>query len=154
LAAPDGSLTIYDWKTSLARPKRAWLSARLQTRVYPFLLVRAGAHLNQGQPVRPEQVSMLYWFTAFPHQPERYIYTPSQYAEDVSLLEGTLTEIRTLPDSAFDLTPHAERCAYCVYRSLCDRGISAGPLSGSDSEPESTPLDLNLDLDQIAEIGF
>jgi len=48
---------IVDWKTSRRRPRRRWLAERLQTKVYPYLLVRAGSHLNAGQPFEPEQVT-------------------------------------------------------------------------------------------------
>ncbi|MBU0705003.1 MAG: PD-(D/E)XK nuclease family protein [Chloroflexi bacterium] len=51
---------ILDWKTSHKRPQRRWLAERLQTKVYPYLLVLAGAHLNGGQPLAPEQVEMVY----------------------------------------------------------------------------------------------
>ncbi|MBM4432139.1 MAG: PD-(D/E)XK nuclease family protein, partial [Chloroflexi bacterium] len=37
---------IVDWKTGPRRSARAWLERRLQTRLYPFVLVEAGACLN------------------------------------------------------------------------------------------------------------
>jgi hypothetical protein len=42
---PGRRAVIVDWKTSAKRPKPGWLAARLQTRVYRYLLVRAGASL-------------------------------------------------------------------------------------------------------------
>src|SRR5512135_1715787 len=41
LIHPDGRVTIFDWKTSLNHPRRTWLANRLQTHVYPFVLVGA-----------------------------------------------------------------------------------------------------------------
>ena len=46
-----------------------------------------------------------------------------------------------------------ERCRYCVYRSLCERGTEAGleaerPESGADGDA----LALSLDFDEMAEI--
>mgnify|MGYP002682704403 CR=1 FL=1 len=49
---PSGKILIFDWKTSRHRPKRTWLNERVQTRLYPYLLVQAGAHLNASQPIQ------------------------------------------------------------------------------------------------------
>src|SRR6185503_4547702 len=46
ISVKDGKATIYDWKTYRKRPRNEWLSARMQTRVYRAMVVRAGAHLN------------------------------------------------------------------------------------------------------------
>ena len=149
----EGRLVIYDWKTSLKRPRRNWLVSRLQTRVYPYLLARAGKFLRRNKAnVSPEQIKMIYWFAAFPNQPEQFIYNAAQFAADGRILEDLATEILSLPETAFELTPDVERCAYCVYRSLCDRGISAGSFDENEVEPESSTPD--LDIEQIAEIGF
>jgi hypothetical protein len=43
-------------------------------------------------------------------------------------------------------------CAYCVYRSLCNRGVQAGEMVGEEEEP--MPADINFDLEQIGEIGL
>lgn len=165
----DGRFTIYDWKTSLRKPSRLWLKERLQTRVYPYLLAHAGAGFNQGQPVPPENVEMIYWFPAQPDQPERFSYSAGQYAEDQAYLVGLAQEIErqaqslaqpadvpaALQSSAFPLTEREERCAYCVYRSLCGRGESAGPLDQMEMGAEDlATLDLRLDFEQIAEIEF
>ena len=48
IALQDGKATIYDWKTYRKHPRAEWLSARMQTRVYRALLVRAGTHLLHG----------------------------------------------------------------------------------------------------------
>ena len=105
-----------------------WLAQRLQTRVYPYLLVQAGAELNGGQPFAPEQVEMVYWFAEFPDRPERFVYNADQYAEDGALLAGLLEQVTVLSmgDESFPLTPDESKCRFCVYRSLCNRGIAAG----------------------------
>jgi PD-(D/E)XK nuclease superfamily len=155
LTSPEGHLIIYDWKTSLKRPKRNWLASRLQTQVYPYLLARAGNFLLQKNTSQsPEQISMIYWFAEFPNQPERFNYNKAQYAEDGRTLENLVTDIVSSTEHDFILTPHIERCAFCVYRSLCDRGVSAGQFADNEAEPESITPDVNLDLDQTAEISF
>ncbi len=56
---PGGPVTIFDWKTNRVRPRKNLLGRALQTRVYPYLLVQAGAHLNGGTPIDPERVAMV-----------------------------------------------------------------------------------------------
>ena len=58
IAIENDKALIYDWKTYRKRPRSEWLSARMQTRVYRALLVKAGAHLNNGKPFEPEQIEM------------------------------------------------------------------------------------------------
>jgi hypothetical protein len=52
-------------------------------------------------------------------------------------------------------------CKFCLYRSLCERGLVPGILGESDGfeqsfivEDVSGPDDLDLDFDQIVEIEF
>jgi hypothetical protein len=162
VAGVDGRFTIYDWKTSRRKPPRAWLAERLQSRVYPYLLARAGAGFNGGQPIPPEQVEMVYWFPAQPGKPERFPYSAGEYAEDQRRLEGLAREIAQRAQAlgqggseTFPLTEREERCAYCVYRSLCERGERAGALDESEqfTEAESV-LEIARDFEQIAEIEF
>ena len=170
---------IVDWKTSRKRPRRKWLAERLQTRVYPYLLVRAGAHLNEGRPFQPEQVEMVYWFADFPEDPERFPYDAAQYDADDAYLASLIEEIkelalsRVLPapsvvegspveglpkglgDEGFPLTAHERRCRYCAYRSLCRRGTRAGAFEEAEDEPEwGDDFEIALDFEQIAEIEY
>jgi hypothetical protein len=153
LVGPEGRVTIYDWKTSRKRPKRSWLLERLQTRVYPFLLAQAGTHLNQGQPIAPEQIGMIYWFAEAPNEPEIIHYSADQYAKDETYLKSLITEINGLSPEAFTLTSSVERCRFCTYRSLCDRGVEAGNVDELDTELELAP-EGEFDFDQIAEVAY
>jgi len=146
---------IYDWKTSQNRPKSAWLDKRLQTRLYPYLLVRAGAQLNQGVDFRPEQVSMRYWFAGFPEQPHTINYSPAQYQADERYLASLIETILALDEDGFPLTIDERQCRFCVYRSLCERGEAAGLLSEMEAgdEPDEEP-GIDLDFEQIAEIEY
>jgi len=159
---PGQQAIIVDWKTSHKRPRQAWLSARLQTRVYRYLLVRAGSDLNAGTPIQPEHVEMLYWFTNYPDDPERLPYDATQYEADAAYLVALVAEIKALGDDDFPLTNDARRCRFCAYRSLCDRGAEAGAWDEADAEglvaggeeEVGDALDLDLDFEQIAEIAF
>ncbi len=90
---PGRRAVIVDWKTSARRPTGAWLAARLQTRVYRYVLVRAGAHLNAGTALAPEQVEMIYWFAAFPDQPERLPYNRTQHEADGRYLASLIADL-------------------------------------------------------------
>jgi CRISPR/Cas system-associated exonuclease Cas4 (RecB family) len=150
-----GQLVIYDWKTSVKRPRREWLADRLQTRVYPYLLVRAGQTLTGGLPVPPEKVSMVYWFAGYPDDPERFPYNQPAFERDSSYLEGLINEISGLEPTQFTLTDVLQQCTYCQYRSLCDRGTRAGEFTGEEAEGTLAELsDLLFDLDTIPEIGY
>lgn len=153
VAAAQGKLLIYDWKTSRAKPERQWLEKRLQTRVYPYLLARAGHQLNEGQPVQAEQIEMVYWFASHPNQIIRLPYSSAAFQADEAYLTGLVETIQRLDESEFSLTADEKRCAYCTYRSLCNRGVSAGSLSDLWDESDDE-VGLSLDFEQIAEIEF
>lgn len=154
LISSDHYFTIFDWKTSRKHPKREWLASNLQTRVYPYLLTRAGAHLNAGKSITPDQVEMIYWFANFPTASLRFPYSSRQYEEDDAYLISLIEEIKLIEEEPAPLTENQKRCRYCVYRSLCNRGIQAGPLEDMESEAVGDPFEFELDFEQIAEIEF
>jgi hypothetical protein len=151
--APDRAV-ILDWKTAQRRPTRDSLQRRLQTIVYPYLLARAGAHLNGGQPIAPDSISLIYWFAEFPKQPEIFAYSAEQFERDGAYLNSVLTDILSRRDeAAFELTDDLERCRFCSFRSLHDRGTHAGDFEALDAD-EADDLAIDLDFDQIAELEF
>jgi len=152
-ALPGGRLQLFDWKTSRKRTPRPTLLARLQTRVYPYLLVRDGAWLNGGAPVRPEQVEMVYWFADFPAQPERIPYDSRKFQADEAYLRGLMDEITRLEEPDFYKTARLELDRFCVYRSLCDRGVEAGRVDELD-DLDAAPAALDFDFDQVAEVEY
>lgn len=152
---PDGGAVIYDWKTSRRRPSSEWLAERLQTRVYPYLLVCAGAQLNEGAPLAPERVQMVYWFADHPDEPQHISYDEERYQGDHAYLAELVATITALKSGDFPLTADVRRCAYCVYRSLCDRGAKAGDWDSFEADLEADEgVELVLDFEQIAEIEF
>jgi hypothetical protein len=156
LLRPDGRAVIYDWKTSTSRPSRAWLLERLQTRVYPYLLVQAGASLHPGMRVEPEQVTMIYWFTEPGQQSETLAYDTTRCGSDAEYLLELVSQIRALRPQEYTQSESEKACGYCVYRSLCRRGVRAGDISAAEAagyDPEEMGGS-NLDLEQIGEISF
>jgi hypothetical protein len=152
---PRRRVVLVDWKTYRRRPRRTWLADRLQTRVYPYLLVRAGSHFNDGEPVQPEQVQMVYWFANFPSDPETFVYSAAQYEADEAHLTALVEEIGGLEQGDLPLTSEERHCLYCPYRSLCQRGVEAGSPADAQEEPEpGGDFDLTLDFEQIAEVEY
>jgi hypothetical protein len=143
---------IYDWKTWRRRHSREWLQGRLQTRIYPYLLVQSGAALTEGAAeIRPQDVEMVYWYSEFPENGgEVFAYSEAQYREDESYLNSLIDEIMVREAGSFELTSNEKQCTYCVYRSFCDRGEVAGDFGesegeGQDAGEEASPLLANLD---------
>ena len=148
-------ITIVDWKTSRRAPRREIQAARMQTLLYPYLMIQCSPRWNGGQPVQPEQVEMLYWYANDADKVQRFAYDARQYDRDHARLLSLVKEIADLPEEDFSLTSHVEACKYCVYRSLCDRGIDAGLLDAFDDElGDIDGGDYKLDFDQIAEVEF
>jgi CRISPR/Cas system-associated exonuclease Cas4 (RecB family) len=151
IAIENDKARIYDWKTYRKRPRSEWLSARMQTRVYRALLVKAGAHLNHGKPFEPEQIEMIYWFADFPNEPAHLPYTSAQFKRDWDTLDKLAEEIASAPD--YPLTEDRQKCAYCTYRSYCERGTRAGDMDQAEAEMEADSL-FDVDFEQIGEIAF
>ena len=146
---------IYDWKTSLKKPTRQWMEYRLQTRVYPYLLAQAGNAIIGEQLVNPEHIEMVYWFAEQPKEAHIFTYSAEQFQADHDYLLGLVEEIETLSEANFHLTADESKCKYCTYRSLCDRGISAGRIDpGEIIDDSAGSEDFELDFDQVAEIEF
>jgi CRISPR/Cas system-associated exonuclease Cas4 (RecB family) len=157
---PGRQLVIVDWKTSRARPGRSWLAARLQTRVYRYVLTRAGAALNRDCIWQPDQVEMVYWFANDPDRPERLKYSEEEYGADGEYLAALIAEIVHAREEDFPLTEDTRACRLCPYRSLCDRGVEAGQVDLADAE-ETGGIDAatadwesGFDFEQVAEIAY
>jgi hypothetical protein len=157
---PGRRAMIVDWKTSARRPTGAWLAARLQTRVYRYVLGRAGSQLNRGAMLEPEQIEMIYWFAAFPDQPERLPYNRTQYEADGRYLASLIADLAGSGDDDFPLTDDVTRCRFCSYRSLCGRGAEAGDMHAADDnagpveEASSGDWAAGFDFEQVAEVAF
>jgi CRISPR/Cas system-associated exonuclease Cas4 (RecB family) len=122
--------------------------ARMQTRVYRALLVQAGAYLNSGQPFDPERVEMIYWYADYPNEPACFPYNAVQSRRDWNSLTGLIGEITN--HRHFPMTGDEKKCAFCPYRSYCNRGVKAG--ESEELEVELTEPDITLE--QIQEIAF
>jgi CRISPR/Cas system-associated exonuclease Cas4 (RecB family) len=146
IASDDDRAVIVDWKTEHRQPTRDQLLQRVQTRVYRYVLTNA-------QQRSPGTVSMIYWFAQYPDQPVTLPYDSAQHADDHRFLFELIEEIerRAAQPGEWDKTPNERKCAYCVYRSLCNRGVHAGT-----SEPDDEDFDLvaRINIEQIDAIEY
>ncbi|MFN3308296.1 MAG: PD-(D/E)XK nuclease family protein [Anaerolineales bacterium] len=154
IAHPDGQWIIIDWKTAQQRPSTRALHSLVQSRLYPYLLVRAGASLNAGKAVEPEQVSMVYWFANHPDNPETLLYSQAQFQADEDFLLRLTEEILGRREADFEQTGDERACAYCPYRTYCERAFV--PPSSYEVEENADLLELSLpqDWEQIGEIEY
>jgi len=161
-AEPDGRVVIIDWKTSRQRTEPGTLRRRMQTLVYPYVLVEASAGLPWG-PVQPEQVEMRYWFTAAPGQPVVFRYDRAQHeATHAQLQEVVASILAGHSEIDFPKVPDTELnrkrfCSFCIYRSRCNRGVAAGDLADVVDAEEFFAIDLEnaleftlADVDELA----
>ena len=146
IASDDNRAVIVDWKTEHRQPTRDQLLHRVQTRVYRYTLTEA-----QQRP--PGTVSMIYWFAQYPDQPIALPYDAAQHADDQRFLSDLINEIeqRAAQEGEWNMTPNERKCAYCVYRSLCDRGVHAGT---SDPDEEDFDLIARINIEQIDAIEY
>ncbi len=155
LVSDQGLITIVDWKTSRKRPKPQWLKERVQTKIYPYLMVKTGTRYSSVKNISPEMVEMVYWFADFPQQPEHLSYNLAGFEEDQADIAALVDEIIELGSIDFPLTSRLERCGYCVYRSFCNRGIHAMSLDELEESIENEgSTDIFLDFEQIGEIAY
>ena len=150
---PGERVVIVDWKTSTKKPRRSILASRLQTRLYPFLLAEAGKGINGGKSFAPEQIELIYWFTADAHNPEHFPYSAKQYGEDKNYLHNLIADVVNASQTDFPLTSDLKMCRFCNYRSLCDRGEGAGEME-VESLVDESGSGFDIDFEQIAEIAF
>jgi predicted RecB family nuclease len=146
LASDEQHAVIVDWKTEKRQPSREQLLQRVQTRVYRYVLAVA-----QQRP--PGSLSMLYWFAQYPDRLNALPYDAAQHADDHRFLTDLIAEIeqRAAQQGEWEKTPDERKCAYCVYRSLCNRGVYAGT---SDPDDEDFDLVARINIEQIDAIEY
>jgi hypothetical protein len=186
IAIDADRIVIVDWKTERKRPTREQLLKRMQTRVYRYIV-------TETYQRAPGTISMIYWFSEFPDQPEILQYDAAQHANDQNFLNQLVQEIETRSlaevepknsqsplnppqgspvtnlteglgrnerrevqppqgiTSEWPKTPDERKCAYCTYRSLCKRGISAGLI---DPEAEDYDREFSINLEEIESIEY
>lgn len=121
--------TIVDWKTGKVTAKHhqdSW-----QTRLYLFALAEAGQVLNQGQPIDPAAIRLVYWEAAsgkelvVPHDADRQKAWRADLTAIASQLAAPFDEEAPEADTAFPRRP--AHCPECSFDALCNRQPYAKP---------------------------
>lgn len=150
----DGDrIRIMDWKTNTRRPAKARIQALTQSYVYRLVAASAASNVVSA-PVAPEQVEMIYWFTAAPHDPEVLRYTSKLHERSVERFANLLVELDTAAVKDFYPTTDEKTCRYCRYVKYCQRSADRDPTDEPFDDVEEGLDGLDLDFDQIAEIVF
>jgi hypothetical protein len=152
----DDTAVVVDWKTTQRRPDSAVLAKRLQTRIYCYVAVKAAHSLSQGTHIQPDNLTMVYWFSEFPQQPEVLRYSSAQHARDGIELNSLVAGIASQAEETSEAWPLADetvRCRFCNYRSLCNRGAVPGPVAEWDADG-ALDLDIEFEFDDIEEIAY
>lgn len=144
---------IYDWKTTHQEPRPRFLKERIQSLVYPLLVIKTGGALNDYKPFDPSQVSMVYWYPAFPDSPVSLTFDHEWVSSAEANLTRLITQIASMKMEIYPLTVDDKKCKFCRYRSLCERGISAGTMDEEEETIESESL-LDINFDDIQGIAF
>lgn len=158
--SPTDGFRIVDWKTTRRKPDRSTLRNRVQTSLYPLLFTEVGGGLFPGKQLFQEGVEIMYWFPAFPDEPEVFSYTSDQAHQDKQRFRLLIEEIaeKITEKEVFPKTEHQKRCRFCVYRSFCGRGVQAGTLDERLVDVLSElELDLefeDLDLEEIDPLSY
>jgi len=150
---PGKRAVIVDWKTTQNLPKPSFLIKRIQSQVYPFLVISTGTSLNNNQPFDPSQVTMIYWYPVYPDTPVLLTFDQNWLKETRQTLSRLVHEISTMDREIYPLTIDPRKCQFCRYRSLCERGIKAGNLGDEDNEAEEEASP-EINFDDIQEIPF
>ncbi len=150
---PRERLYVFDWKTYKRSPSKEWFLSRIQTRVYSYVASRAGNVLFGGE-LSPDQVTMVYWVSSSPDGPVILPYSTESFRHDDDYLRSLAIQIDALSPDASDwgLTGDVRRCAFCEYRSLCERGDIPG--FGDDYEVFPREETGFLGLADVEEAGF
>lgn len=148
VVAPDGTATVYDWKTERRLPRRSYLAHSLQTLVYRYLVCAAGGAYSPHGAFAPHQVTLVYWNPHEPGAPEAFPYSQSQFERDERQIRSLVAQILATPyPDGFRATTDERTCRTCEYRPLCHgRRWDAG-----DAEQDED-LDAELAWDAVPEV--
>ena len=137
----SGQVTIYDWKTTRVKPDRIDLLQKVQSQVYPLVLSIGFQGLPGFHLKSIDDIQMVYWFPQFPFDSIHLPYSAEQYEHDFQNLSDLVNTILEKPEDQFHKTEETRHCAYCRFRSLCERGVAAGDAEDSASDLSESDLD-------------
>jgi RecB family exonuclease len=144
----DGQFIIADWKTTESQPRRDFYQERIQTLLYPLVANETVKPIfGIKDEISPSDISLLYWFPAFPEKSIEFPYSADQLQHDKTYFSNLIREIAGKEAGEFSKTDDHRRCDFCQYRSLCDRGVEAASMEES-REIDIDALIESMDFDQ------
>lgn len=141
----SGHIDIYDWKTSTSQPHRRFMLERMQSHVYPALLMLQQFCSSFLAKPAPDDIAMTYWFPSHPDSPVTFAYSPDQYEYDLQILESKINDIVAKDENEFMKTVDDKKCKFCRYRSLCERGSAAGTTQDDLDLLDENPFEFDFD---------
>jgi hypothetical protein len=151
VVAPSGEATIFDWKTG-HMPEREILARDMQTRVYPLVLAESG-HLEEiGREIRPDDITMIYWYAQAPTEWVAFPYSAADHAQNRQELRALVGEIIQLGADQFPKVDDLAPCRRCNYRAYCQRDVVPAPAAEFVDEEvdfireSAAPYELEPDL--------
>jgi len=152
----QSKLLIMDWKTSPHPPKKESFTRTVQNILYPFM-----AYENRRQIFKVTNdigygdMEMIYWNAIHPQQVVIFPYSAQQHKKNNEFLADLTETISQKSISSFSKTDDKNKCAYCQYRSLCQRGIQAGMVDQNQENPfEIDEIVSEMRFDDSAEIPY
>lgn len=143
----DGQIIIADWKTTESQPRRDFYQDRIQTLLYPLVAYDTVKTIfGIEDEISPSDISLLYWFPAFPERSIEFPYSANQLEKDRSYFSNLIREITGKDVGDFSKTDDHRRCDFCQYRSLCERGVEAAGMEVTQ-ELDIDALIESLDFD-------
>jgi len=143
----DGQIIIADWKTTESQPRREFYQDRIQSLLYPLVAFEtANAIFGIHDEISPSDISLLYWFPAYPEKSIEFPFSVSQLKDNRTYFSNLIHEIVEKEPGDFPKTDDLRRCDFCQYRSLCERGVEAAEM-GETQDLDIDALIESLDFD-------
>ncbi len=114
---------LFDWKTGKAQDSSK-LKHDWQTRLYLAMLAEGGAALfaQQQAQLKPENISITYWYVTEPDAPRTLTYSSAQHAENWADLQMIASQIDAqFAQNDWPKTDDLSECQRCAYQMICQR---------------------------------
>ena len=142
----DNRAVIYDWKVQdkPIKPKNA--EQAFQTRVYMYLLAKAG-DIIQGKPIKPEDITMIYWQANHPASQVKICYSEELFKLDEEFLKSEIEKILNCDFGSAGLKTTDEKvCRFCEFCSICNGFESEEVIDDADG--------FEIEWEQVEEVEF
>jgi hypothetical protein len=147
---------IFDWKTSKNKPPLSVLAEQIQTRLYPYVLYRAGQELFPDKTITPDRIDFIYWYPLCSNHEVLVPYSSeidSKFENELEVLAGEISDF-SKDNEIFPLTRDNQLCVYCPYRTICEKGEETGLLTDLIDIDQEEGSNYYFDLGQISELEF